>query len=215
MLQIQRLSLEKQIVELRAKGLSNREIAKEFGKQGIKVSHMGVSRFLNSSKKVEKTIISEKKELREELARQKLDIYQQVIDAIKLVKRKIDDLEKTNEHYALQGYLKEFRSQLEFVAKMVGELDPKISIKQTITYVRSNIIEIINEMPEQAKKDLAQFLIENKLIDNLTTASLINDGLRGIEKLGYCMIKINDEDTRTSIKHLEEKGKLSIFKSAQ
>src|SRR3989338_1436515 len=212
MLQIQRLSLEKQIVELRAKGLSNREIAKEFGKQGIKVSHMGVSRFLNSSKKVEKTIISEKKELREELARQKLDIYQQVIDAIKLVKRKIDDLEKTNEHYALQGYLKEFRSQLEFVAKMVGELDPKISIEQTITYVRSNIIEIINEMPEQAKKDLAQFLIENKLIENLTQAYLANEGLKGIEKMGYYMVKANNDDAKELMKSLKEEGKISIFK---
>ena len=212
MLQIQRLGLEKQVVELRAKGLSNREIAKEFGKQGIKVSHMGVSRFLNSSKKVEKTIISEKKELREELARQKLDIYQQVIDAIKLVKRKIDDLEKTNEHYALQGYLKEFRSQLEFVAKMVGELDPKISIEQTITYVRSNIIEIINEMPEQAKKDLAQFLIENKLIENLTQAYLANEGLKGIEKMGYYMVKANNEDAKELMKSLKEEGKISIFK---
>jgi len=210
MFQIQRLGLEKQVIEMRAKGLSNREIAVQLKKQfGIEMSHMSISRYRNSSKEIEKSVIGKKKELREKLAQQRLDIHQQIIDSIKLIKRKIEKLENTDEHYALQGYFKELRAHLEFVSKQLGELDPKISIEQTIIYVRSNIIEIINEMPELAKKDLAQFLIENNIIENLTQAYLANQGLKGIEKLGYFMIKTED---KTLIETLKREGKITTFR---
>jgi len=120
MLRIKKLGLEQEVIRLRSMGLSSRDISKEFRKKEMDISHMSVERFLNSSNDISREVISKNYELKEKLVSQKLNVHDQIIDTCNLLKRRIEELDNSKDHRALQGYIRELREQLHLIVKLSG-----------------------------------------------------------------------------------------------
>lgn len=143
--------LQSDVIELRARGFGVRETAKRLSsKVGKYISHMSVQNYLQSSKDIGIKTVAKEQQLREKLTNQQLDIYQELINVNKIVKKKIEELEDTTQHRDLLGYLKEIRSQSELIAKLLGELTPSgsVSVRQTIN-LQENIFKTVEELPEE------------------------------------------------------------------
>jgi len=159
MKQIERLDLQQQIIEMRAKGLSSRDIAKELSNAGIEASHMSVFRFLKSSDETSREVISRSFELQEKLAEQKLDVHEQLLHLFSLVKGKLDELENSTDHRSYQGYLRELRELLQFIAKLTGELTGVAAMENNEPMIVFRINQALSSL-------IAKFADEGKITIN-------------------------------------------------
>lgn len=198
MKKVEKKGLQGAIQDLRARGYSYRQIADVLRKQGQDVSHMAAKRYLDSDAEIKRDVISKREELQEKLVQQQLDIYQQLIDAHRVVKGKIEELANTTEHSALVNYAKELRNQVELMSRLLGQLSPLPQIEINQTFIENNLTQVVDSLPE-AKVD--------KLMDSIRGSGKLAcrwHVLSNQELLG--LLRQNQEDVWFEEQKMEEEG---------
>lgn len=153
---VEKKGLQKAISGLRAQGLSYRGISGALQAQGAGLSHMAVKRYIDSDAEVKRDIIGQREELQEKLARQQLDVYQEIIDVHKIVKKKIEELANTTEHAALVRYAQELRGQIELMSRLLGQLSPIPSVQVNQVFVENNLGSIVDKLPDKKVDELLE-----------------------------------------------------------
>ena len=191
---LQNQSLDNRIVDLKASGLSLREIASQLQKEGFDLSHMTIKRYLDNSNSLTQDIISKREELQEKLAEQQLDIYDQLIGLNKILSSRIESLSDTDEHKALIDYIKETRCQIELISKLLGQLQPQSTIFNN-NFIQNNLNQLIDNISNEQLVELVR-LLEEKRGDEcpITTREDSTDTIRRIQQYFFQDNAVIEED---------------------
>lgn len=116
--------LEKEVIELRARGFGYIEIANQVKAiYGTQVSHMSVKRFLDSNDKVASEVLSGKEEQREKFANLKLNAIDRLLETLSMID---EFLEKHDKDWrAHSTYLDLKIKNIDIIFKLTKNIQPK------------------------------------------------------------------------------------------
>jgi len=151
------LGLDERVIELYAKGLGSKSIAKVFNQEGIDISHMAIERWTKSVETWTKRLMDAEHEVRRDYAKKflnTLDLIYEEMKELQTKSKQYGSLEDRDNYIKIKRLLKDY---VELNAKRLGDL------KNFATTIKADKVEV--NMNVAVKNEILNFVSENFDLD--------------------------------------------------